>query len=85
MKKEMLQHNLKTWITDEVINGERIYKIIDGEKFPMEEAHVFHIGKVKDLGSSAEAYQRMATEINQHFCDWYAKNSKEVRKFYENQ
>ncbi len=79
----MSKNNLKTWITDEVIKGERIYKIIDGEVFPMENAYVFHTGKVKDLGNTKEAFERMATEINKHFCDWYAKNSNEVRKFYE--
>ncbi len=81
---DFLQNNLKTWITKEVKNNHRTYKIIDGTTYPMQEAHVFHKGVVLDKGNTDQAYNQMAYEVNKNFCDWYAKNRNEVRKFYEN-
>ncbi len=85
MSNNFLENNLKTWITKEVIGDQRVFKIIDGETFPMDDAHVFYTGKIKDLGYTEKGIEAMAKEANKFVCEWYAKNQSVVYNFYENQ
>lgn len=78
---EDLQSNLKYFLTDEVENGQRKYKIVDGTK-PLKEAHVFFEGTVKDLGNSESAFEDMGKAALRGYCDWYAKNRRKVKAFY---
>lgn len=82
MNKENLQSNLKYFITEEVQDSKRVFKIVDGTHFPMKEAHVFHKGFVKDLGESEQAFIEMGKEAEKEYCDWYAKNCNKIRLFY---
>lgn len=82
MSKDNFQNNLKTFITNEVIKNERVFKIVDGTQ-PLKEAHVFLEGKVPNLGETDEDYKKMGIEVNKSYCDWYAKNRNAIRKYYE--
>lgn len=79
-----LQDNLKTFITKEVKNNQRVFKIVDKKHFPQSEAHVFYKGVVTDWGDTKEAFVKMGEAAHVNYCDWYAKNKNVVRKFYEN-
>ena len=68
-----LQDNLKCLITDEVINGQRIFKLVDGTK-PLKTAHVFDTVKVKNLGNTEKDEIAMGKIANENYCAWYAKN-----------
>lgn len=83
MNTENLQNNLKYFLTDEVKNNQRIFKIVDGTQ-PLKEAHVFYTGVVTDWGESNEDFKRMSEELKTNYCDWWAKNRNEVRKYYNN-
>lgn len=83
MNKENLQDNLKYFLTNEVENGKRVFKIVDGTHFPLNEAHVFHTGEVVNLGDSDADFKQMGDQANKDYCEWYANNRNAVRKFYE--
>lgn len=82
MSKDNLQDNLKTFITAEVIDNERVFKIVDGTQ-PLKDAHVFLVGKVPNLGETDEDFRKMGIEAHKNYCDWYAENRNVIRKYYE--
>ncbi len=84
MNKENLQKNLKCFLTAKVIEGKRVFKIVDGTSYPMSEAHVFFEGYTTDLGETISAFVAMGKAIEQQYCDWYMKNRYEVTRFYQN-
>ncbi len=76
-----IQENLKYFLTEEVKNNKRVYKIVDGTQ-PITEAHVFFTGEVENLGHTSQDYLKMAETMQESYCDWYAKNKNTVRAFY---
>lgn len=83
MNKENLQSNLKYFLTNEVQDGKRVFKIVDGTHYPLQEAHVFYTGTVPNIGNSDADFKQMEKEAYTGYCKWYAENRNEVRKFYE--
>lgn len=83
MNTENLQNNLKYFLTDEVKNNQRTFKIVDGTQ-PLKEAHIFYTGVVTNWGNTNNDFKRMSKELSRFFCNWWAKNRNEVRNYYEN-
>ncbi|MFL0063722.1 hypothetical protein [Tenacibaculum maritimum] len=77
MSTENLQNNLKFFLTEEVNQNKRVYKIIDGTN-NLKDAHVFFKGTV-----TVASEKEMAEEMQLNYCSWYAKNRKKVNLFYK--
>ncbi|MCD8425576.1 hypothetical protein LNJ40_09735 [Tenacibaculum dicentrarchi] len=80
MSTENLQNNLKFFLTEKTEKKEdgiyRIYRIVDGTA-KINEAHVFFEGTVKEA-----SVEQMYKEMQSYYCDWYADNRAEIRKYY---
>ncbi|CAA0177451.1 conserved hypothetical protein [Tenacibaculum maritimum] len=82
MNTENLQENLKYFLTDEVIENQRVFKIVDGTHSPLKEAHVFYTGLIPNKGKTKQDFIAMGKEVTQSYCDWYAKNRNTVKLYY---
>lgn len=76
-----IQENLKYFLTEEVEENKRVYKIVDGTQ-PITEAHVFFTGYVENLGHTSQDYLKMAEIMQESYCNWYSENKNTVRAFY---
>lgn len=82
MNRENYQINLKYFLTDEVNNNQRTFKIVDGTQ-PLKTAKEFYKGVVTDWGDTDQATERMSKEMFSSYCEWWAKNRNEVAEYYE--
>ncbi|WP_275552733.1 hypothetical protein [Tenacibaculum piscium] len=80
MSNDNIQGNIVYFLTDTKIteNNETriVYKIVDGTE-RLKTAHEFYKGTVKEASA-----KEMKIEMDQVYCDWYAKNRADVLKFY---
>lgn len=83
MNRENYQINLKYFLTDEVNNNQRTFKIVDGTQ-PLKTAKVFYKGVVTNWGDTDKAMKRMSEEMFKNYCDWWAKNRNIVAEYYRN-
>ena len=82
MKQENLEKNLKCFLTAEVKDGQRVFKIVDGTHYSMRKAHVFYQGVTADKGETISAYMAMGRAIEKLYRNWYARNQNAVIMYY---
>ncbi|CAM1344244.1 hypothetical protein [Tenacibaculum amylolyticum] len=80
MKKE----NLQCYLTEKVVQNQRVFKIVDGLHRPMSKAKVFYIGYTPNLGETVDDFIAMGKEIEKQYEQWYHKNKDMLRLYYTN-
>ena len=84
MKEENFQKNLKCFLTAEIVDGQRVFKIIDGTHYQMRNAHVFYKGYTHDKGETIDAYIAMGKAIEKKYWDWSINNRNAIMLYYKN-